>query len=298
MTETPWHLQEFKKTLTANGKLVPIVNQLLINRRLESTRDTDHLHPSEICKKDWCPRSSWYTIKKYPKTEESFTFQRLNVFEEGHSIHSKWQNWLKDAGVLVEAEMPISNEEYMLLGHADGLVDTGTERFLIEIKSVGIGTFRFENYDLYKDAKGNGDEMWKKLRQPFPSHVRQAMLYMYATGVHDLVFLYEWKATQEVKEFTVTFQPELISGVLSACAVVKKCVASGIPPMRPAWIESPENKTCKQCPYKKTCWRENNDTDTAPHEHNGEVPEQVHPSEQTGRRDTGNTVVPRRIIRH
>ena len=113
MSETPWHLQEFKKSLTSNGTLVPIVQKVLIEKRLKSTRDTKHLHPSEICKKDWCPRSSWYAIKDYPKTEESFSFQRLNVFEEGHLIHAKWQNWMTEAGVSVKAELPIKDEDHL-----------------------------------------------------------------------------------------------------------------------------------------------------------------------------------------
>lgn len=297
MTETPWHLQEFKKTLTSNGTLVPIVHQLLISKRLTSTRDTEHLHPSEICKKDWCPRSSWYTIKGYQKQDESFTFQRLNVFEEGHHIHRKWQNWLTEAGVMVQAELPIQDDEYLLLGHADGHVRINDEDLLIEIKSVGVGTFRFENYDLFKECEGNGDEMWKKLRQPFPSHVRQAMLYMHATGIHKLIFLYEWKATQEVKEFTVKFQPEFIEGVLAACSMVKKCVTSGIPPMRPTWVETADNKTCKMCPYKATCWREDESSDTTPAHSDREVQHEVQPARAPRGRDSSDTVVPRRVIR-
>jgi len=302
MTDTPWYLQEFKKSLTANGTLVPVVHQLLIEKRLKSTRDTEHLHPSEICKKDWCPRSSWYTIKGYEKNDESFTFQRLNVFEEGHLIHRKWQDWLTEAGVMVKAELPISDDDHLLLGHADGHVNINGKDMLIEIKSLGVGTFRFENYDLYKECNGNGDEMWKKLRTPFPSHVRQAMLYMHATGIHDLVFLYEWKATQEVKEFTVKFMPELVEPILSACVMVKKCVASGIPPMRPAWIEDEKNKTCKQCPYSKTCWRDYGTRDETsdqftPEVNDGEVQRELQPPQPSDSGDAGDSGEPRRVIR-
>lgn len=298
MTDTPWHLQEFRKSLTSNGTLVPIVQQLLIDKRLKSTRDTAHLHPSEICKKDWCPRSSWYTIKGYPKKEDAFTFQRLNIFEEGHHIHRKWQTWLEEAGVMVQSELPIQDDEYLLLGHADGHIRVNDKDMLIEIKSVGAGTFRFENYDLFKECDGNGDEMWKRLRQPFPSHVRQAMLYMHATGIHHLIFLYEWKATQDVKEFSVKYQPELIESILSTCSVVKKCVASGIPPMRPAWVENADNKTCKQCPYRTTCWREDeSDQFTNTDVPDGQVQGEVQPPRKTRGRDSTDPQLPRRIVR-
>lgn len=296
MTELPWHLQEYKKTLTAKGKVIPIVQEHLLKTRLESTRDTAHLHPSEIAKKDWCPRSSWYTIKGYKKEqEEKFAFQRLNVFAEGHAIHAKWQGWLEDAGVLAGVwqcssticnhrwdatspqacpvcgtikplykEVPVQNTEHHLLGHADGIVDNGKDApFLIEIKSVGAGTIRFENYGLFKDSDGNPDAMWKSVRQPFQSHVRQAMLYMYCTGIHTMVFIYEWKATQEVKEFVIQFQQELVDPLLSACETVVRALDSSIPPMRPEWVTDSEHKTCKQCPYKNTCWKESDENNTA-----------------------------------
>lgn len=288
MTDIPWHLQEFKKSLTSNGKVVPIVQEHLINLRLNSTRDTAHLHPSEIAKKDWCPRSSWYTIKGYEAMDEKFGFQRLNVFAEGHNIHAKWQGWLRDAGVLkgvwacskhacghrweatspkecpecktpepLYREVPVKNEQFHILGHADGIVDTGkSEPFLIEIKSVGVGTIRFENYELFKESDGNPDEMWKRIRQPFQSHVRQAMLYMYCTGIHTMVFIYEWKATQEVKEFTVQFQQELVDPILASCETVVRALDSTVPPMRPSWVEGPDHKTCKTCPHRKSCWKD------------------------------------------
>lgn len=293
MTDIPWHLQEFKKGLTSRDKVIPIVQTHLANQRLNSTRDTDHLHPSEISKKDWCPRSSWYKIMGYEGADEKFSFQRLNVFAEGHAIHAKWQGWLRDAGVLAGTwecnsdvcgnrftgvspkqcpscgtprpnyrEVPISNERYHILGHADGIVDTGKEGehpFLIEIKSLGVGTIRFENYDLFKECEGKPDEMWKRIRQPFPSHVRQAMLYMYCTGISTMVFIYEWKATQEVKEFTVRFQQELVDPILASCEVVVRALDSSIPPMRPAWVTDSSHNTCKYCPYKGTCWKEDNE---------------------------------------
>ena len=343
MSETPWHLQEYKKALTTKGKVVPLVQGLLIQQRLDSNRDTLHLHPSEISKKDWCPRSSWYTIKGYKGIEDKFGFQRLNVFAEGHSIHSKWQNWIKDLGFLkgmwqcsstvcnhkwedtspkacpscgipypLYREVPVTNEYHRILGHADGIVDTGKEPpFLIELKSVGAGTVRYESYDIFKDADGNPDEMWKRIRQPFPSHVRQAMLYMYCTGIHTMVFIYEWKATQDVKEFVVQFQQELVDPILTACETVTKALDSSIPPMRPAWVDNSDHKTCKTCPHKKTCWKEDNDntndnttraidtdnTDTITNDSPGAVQQEVHIATTPDIGDSTVTRVSGRVIR-
>lgn len=258
MTDTPWHLKNYKNTLNSRYRVVPVVEDVLIREQLNSTRDTLHLHPSEICKKDWCPRSSWYTIRGYEKTERPLSFQTLNIFAEGHAIHAKWQKWLMDAGVLEQAEVPISNEEYLLLGHADGIINDKKGKAILEIKSVGAGTIRMEDFEAFSTSS-TPDEMWKKVRQPFMTHLRQVNLYMYCTGIHEAVFIYEWKATQEVKEFSVKFQPHLIESILAGCQSVIRGLESGIPPMRPVWIEDSSHKVCKTCPYKNVCWKEDKD---------------------------------------
>jgi len=252
---TPWHLKNYRNSLTSHGRLVPAVEKILIKEQLESTRDTLHLHPSEICKRDWCPRSSWYTIKGYERKDKPLSFQTLNIFAEGHNIHGKWQAWLMDAGILEKPEVPIYDEEHLIMGHADGIINDSKGRAVLEIKSVGAGTIRMEDFDLFSNST-TPDEMWKKVRKPFMTHLRQINLYMYCLGIHDGVFIYEWKATQDVKEFAVRFQPELIEDILTSCRLVVRALESGIPPMRPAWIEDSSNKTCKACPYNEVCWKE------------------------------------------
>lgn len=258
MTDTPWHLKNYKNTLSSTGRIVPVVERFLMREQLNSTRDTEHLHPSEICKRDWCPRSSWYTIKGYEKAQESYTFQKLSIFAEGHNIHGKWQAWLMDAGILENPEVPIYNEEYRIMGHADGIIKDKQGRAVLEIKSVGAGTIRMEDYELFKDAK-TPEEAWKKVRQPFYSHLRQLNLYMFCLDIHEGIFIYEWKATQDVKEFHVKYQPFLIEDILSGCKSVIHSLETGIPPSRPTLAESPASKMCKSCPYVKECWKESDD---------------------------------------
>jgi len=283
-------MHNYKNLLKMNGRVLPTVAiQLLKSKKQkDKKRDTSFFHPSELAKRDWCPRASWYTIKNEVKADENFSFQRLNVFEEGHAIHHKWQTWLWEAGVLEGnfrcgsckhlwwdlspnhcpecgstialsyAEVPVKDEEYGIRGSADGIVSDKKGRTLIEIKSVGIGTVRFEDFDLYKQYEENPnmgiDGLWKKIRQPFPSHVRQGMLYMHCTGIHDLTFIYEWKPSQEVKEFSIKYLPHLVQPILDSCRVLLVALQQKIPPMRPAWAETATCSGCKYCPYKNTCW--------------------------------------------
>ena len=288
MSVDPWYKKNYKDMLKYNGRLLPLVNEQAMKASIErnSHRDTDHLHPSELSKKDWCPRSAWYKIMKYPAASESLSFSRLNVFEEGHSIHNKWQTWLWKAGVLsgdwycescnhrwsavapttcamcsstriVYREVPIHNDEHRILGHADGLVVDKSGEALIEIKSVGIGTVRFEKPGLYADY-ANGqltiDEVWKMIKSPFASHIRQGNLYMHCTGVHTIIFLYEWKPTQEVKEFIVNYNEDIVNPILDNCKLVLNHLESGVTPSRPDWAAK-TSAGCKYCPYIKECWK-------------------------------------------
>jgi CRISPR/Cas system-associated exonuclease Cas4 (RecB family) len=314
---------DYLKLLTMNGRVLPTVAiQILKDRDArESTRDTAHIHPSDLAKRDWCPRANWYTIREQPKDPENFAFQRLNVFAEGHYIHAKWQDWLNHAGVLegwwqcsnticnhkweaispkscpscgtpypLYREVPLSNEEHMILGHADGIINDANGRALIEIKSVGLGTVRFEAPDLFNSyQKGDItlDGLWKKIRQPFPSHIKQGLLYMYCTGIHEMVYLYEWKPTQEVKEFVVGFTPELVQPMLDNCKRLMTALQKDIPPMRPMWAESSSSTGCKYCSYKKTCWRSEDDNDNdEPDTRNGFVPTKLSITKKTKRSTT------------
>ena len=291
MSDQPWYLQNYKTASAAkSGRVLPKVELALVKKveARNSTRDTVHLHPSELSKKDWCPRSSVYTITGVPKAPESLNFQRLNVFEEGHSIHHKWQTWLWESGILIGKwectacgeiwmgkspstcpgrycgsteiryrEVPIRDDEHRIIGHSDGEIEDAKGRALIEVKSVGIGTVRFEKPSLYADYENKTltiDEVWKNIKQPFASHIRQGNLYMHCRKLDTIVFIYEWKPSQQVKEFEVKYNPELVAPILAGCKNVINHLEQETVPERPDWATSSKCSGCKYCPFKKVCW--------------------------------------------
>lgn len=287
--ETPWYLKEYQKSLKSRGRLLPLAEmQLIKSQQMRNAfRDTQHLHPSELSKKHWCPRASYYTITGEVKKEERLTFSRLNVFEEGHAIHHKWQTLLWKAGVLSGdwdcetcdhtwaatapntcpscggvrlryREVPVHNAEYRILGHSDGKVVDKQGTALVEVKSVGVGTVRFEKPKLFADYSSGMltiDGLWQNIKQPFASHVRQGNLYLFCTGIEEIVFIYEWKPTQEVKEFTVRYNEEIVKPILDGCKRVIECLSENVAPERPDWAESKDCTGCKYCPYQKACWK-------------------------------------------
>jgi CRISPR/Cas system-associated exonuclease Cas4 (RecB family) len=292
--------KDMKRLLNSPYRLLAPVERLLLEKNLVNNeeRDSLHLHPSEICKKDWCPRSSWYKIQGYPSPPESFSLQRLNIFAEGHLIHKKWQDWLTEAGVLEAAEVPLKDDEHHIIGHADGIISDKNGRAVLEIKSLGVGTIRMEDYGLfapYGKKEITIDELWASIKQPFSSHVRQTQIYMHCLGIHNAVILYEWKATQDVKEFSIQFQPDIVDSILASCHTVVRALEEQTPPERPSWL-SQEHRVCKSCPYKKECWNESS-LKQEPSRPDGEVSIEVRSPQQTVTGHTDNTREPRRVIR-
>ncbi len=195
------------------GVLLPAIEEYMLRKHADgddSGRDTKHLHPSEMAKADWCPRSSWFRMKGYapePTAEKSFSFFMENIWENGHDIHTKWQHRLWEMGVLTGAfgcyhcehgwyavapkvcpkcdsallyynEVPLFDDELLIIGHADGEV-TGNDdypigRGLIELKSIAPGTLRIEDPKLYKQYQDGLriDKLWGEIKRPCPSHVR------------------------------------------------------------------------------------------------------------------------------
>src|SRR4051794_2675167 len=88
------------------GLLTELRGYLLRKSKEEiSDRRQDVIHPSEMAKKEWCPRQTYYRIAKTPidpgtDPTRLYSFQMANVFAEGHHIHAKYQGWLADMGRL------------------------------------------------------------------------------------------------------------------------------------------------------------------------------------------------------
>lgn len=181
-------LARFAAARKNNNDLLADCERLLLREADEpqmqngAVRSNLVIHPSEMAKADWCPRSTYLRIKlaregKLPPTEPAH-FQLENIFEEGHAYHHKWQGrfrrmgrlrgrWFCEAcehrwvatsppdcpecgapeGAITYHEVGLRDEEHLISGSADGEVVALAEDaddVLIEVKSVGEGTVRQE----------------------------------------------------------------------------------------------------------------------------------------------------------
>jgi hypothetical protein len=264
------------------------------------------VHPSEMASDHWCPRATYYRLTGTPAEVQPHSLAMEITFATGTDIGVKWQNWFWDLGtlrglfrchqcnllfeavsphecprcefgrdLLEYAEVPLNNDEYMIVGSADGDVyrperDAWT---LVEFKSMNANGIRMEAPKLVEqysyehvDEEGkrhtgvDWDQLWKGIRIPFASHLRQGMLYCFCLGRKEIVFIYEAKfLTTWPKEFEIRFNPVLIEDRLEGCLVVRDGIDKNRPPKRPIWAE-PKHRACTYCAFKSTCWRSDANT--------------------------------------
>jgi len=68
---------------------------------LPNDRDATVIHPSEMAKRDWCPRATWHRLLGHPAKEARPIPLTLSmIFAEGTESGKKWQNWTRDMGIL------------------------------------------------------------------------------------------------------------------------------------------------------------------------------------------------------
>lgn len=296
-------LQRLKKTYGSDDVILPLLERHVMKTAgNDPDRNTHVLHPSDMSHKEWCHRHDYYRIIDTPIEKESKanpSFRMANIFEEGHTIHGKYQTWLWEMGVLHGwwrcydchhrwealspelcpacgrarihyAEVPLRRSGSLIGGHSDGAVHnldgyTG----LIEIKSIGIGTLRFEAerlYNQYIDQNLTLDNLWWRINRPFATHMRQGQIYLWLAWprYEQITFIYESKFNQAAKEFVVQYNPTVIAPLLEKARLVSHAVDTGKPPPRPDWAEDAASKICSSCVYRLTCWSLHDTTSNHP----------------------------------
>lgn len=258
------------------GRLLPPLERHLLALPPDDRR-SDIIHPSALSKSDWCPRAQWFWIKGYPAKKDRTGLRTQSIFDEGHHIHNKYQQWFwsmgnlygkfvcigcgwfgweqapqrcpkchKERAFLLYREVPFEVPQWQMAGHADGWIKGCGDDVIIEIKSVGTGTVRLEAPTMFGQYEGDLDLIWCNLKHPFASHLKQANLYCAMVAEtqkeapKEIVFLYECKANQAAKEFIVPHDRRLVQPLIDGAIRVKEHIEKGTPPDCP-------HENCKQC---------------------------------------------------
>ena len=255
-------LKKFVDVGKKNTRVLGSLERHLMAKPKDRSRRTDVLHPSEMVGSDWCHRASYFQLQgEEPISARTNSFRLASVFAEGHAIHAKWQSWLQDMGVLfgkwycyeceeffwggsdchdgplVYREVPLFYEPLRIYGHSDGWLTGLGDPMMLEIKSVGVGTLRWEAPELLMDNDNDFDKAWKAINAPFMKHIMQVQIYMklaellnYENYPQEAVIIYENKANQEAKEFVVKKSDFGISHLFDAAAMIVKALKTNTPP--------------------------------------------------------------------
>lgn len=276
-------LRSYLDASKRESRLIAHVERHILTRPAEDRRQ-DILHPSDLVKAEWCALHAYHALTgNYVPTSERPGLRLQSIFDEGHAIHAKWQRYIQDMGNLWGKynchehgefvglggkcpyahgdcphvdyrEVTLISEKHKIAGHTDGWVKGLGDDFLIEIKSIGTGTLRFEAPSLLAQCDGDLELAWRRIRQPFHTHLMQGQVYLHLchlmaeqglveTAPKEIVFIYELKANQDYKEFTVGYDPEYTSEIFDNALDVAWAVDNQKPP---ACSIDPVNG-CKRC---------------------------------------------------
>lgn len=268
---------KLKKFLDAgknNTRVLGSVERYLISKPRDKSRRTDVLHPSEMVDPYWCHRASYFQLMGHePISNRTMTLSLASVFEEGHAIHARWQRWFQEMGNLYGKwhclecdemfwgdvhchegpleyrEVPLFYEPLRIFGHSDGWLKGFGEDLMLEIKSVGEGTLRFEAPELFAEHDYDFKKTWDALDAPFMKHIMQVQIYMklaellgYENCPQEAVLIYEAKPNQTHKEFVVQKSDFGIKHLFEAAEKIVAAVKKGEPPLCNIKAEG-----CKRC---------------------------------------------------
>jgi hypothetical protein len=199
-----------------------------VDKHLQLTqqdRFDQFLHPSEMSRSDWCHRADWFRLRgAVPLKKTQVTgLIASRIFEEGHTIHTKWQKWLSEMGIIwgiwqcvickerryawadaltagvcpslsdggphiwAYQEVPLQDHLGLSMrGHADGIINPSrNEPLLLEIKSIGPGTLRALDVMGHDDHDDDAWQHFTKVSRPLKSHVVQTMIYLRLAEEHN-----------------------------------------------------------------------------------------------------------------
>ena len=206
-------LKAFLNTSKRETRLMGAVERHVLSKPFDE-RDMSYIHPSDIIKDDWCALAQYHAVTgNYVETRDKTPARLASIFEEGHTIHAKWQNWFAEMGVLygywdctacgrskhmtlpghmahgvpctdiggttTYGEVSLRSDKHMIRGHADGWIKGLGDDCLIEIKSIGSGGIRMEAPAIMAQSDDNVEKAWKNIKTPFRGHQLQGQVYLH-----------------------------------------------------------------------------------------------------------------------
>lgn len=176
-----------------------------------------------------CPRQVFFKFKNVPKAKMDARI--LRIFEHGEYLHRNIFNILYRLRIGVTTEISIPAQE-IVSGRADAILCIDNENYVLDIKSMNSMVFR-------------------GLTAPKTENLYQIQLYIHFFNIQKGILLYIDKDRQELKEFIVNYDAELVKSLLQNFESLKDKIESDeVPQVLPDY---PKNWQCTYCQFREIC---------------------------------------------
>jgi hypothetical protein len=200
--------------LGKDGFFTRKLNNCLIKSQYKFTR-SHVIRPSEI---GGCTRKIVSSILGIG-SDELVTPQQQRIFDNGNYVHKRYlKSYIPRIGCVAKVkdidgkikefiDFPIENKEYWLKGKPDAIIfnDENGLPYIFELKSIK-------------------QELFIGLQQPDPSYIAQVHIYMFLTNIPRAIVFYENKNTQDIKEFEILKDQNLLDSLLLKIKLIQKYV--------------------------------------------------------------------------
>lgn len=237
-------LRDFNRSSSAQVEARKFRLELELNGMQGSLhRDYSIFHPSSLelgsDQPSVCLRKLYYGIQAERSASNGMWDQQTrNRFEVGHDAHGKYQGWLKwddpdNFSLEVTAEIPYLK----MRGSCDGVFDwpLSTGR----VAKIGL------------EIKTASEKSWMSMKNlPLLKHRDQAACYAAGLGLDAVIFLYECKNDQRLKEFVQPWsklEPRWERIEMRLTELIKHLEEGTLPTPRLKKYE------CDACPFQGQC---------------------------------------------
>ena len=183
-----------------------------------------------------CPRY-WYLAFDGQIFEDHADAYGAANMTAGSLSHGRIQTAMRDAGILIEDEFMIKNEDPPIFGYGDVMLDWQGEPLLGEIK-----TMMNEGFE-YRKASGKAKT----------GHMIQLLIYMKILKKKNAVMIYENKNNHELLLIPVEVNDHYRRWVDQAFDWMREVRKAWVDRTLPTKNYRSNSKICKTCPIKKAC---------------------------------------------
>ena len=203
-----------------------LIDKFYLDRQKD--KEQHHFYITDAGK---CGRAIFFKFKNAPRQDMNANI--LRMFDHGDHIHQLIMKPLLSLREIhvVASEVNIPPQK-IISGRADAILSDGKDLYILDIKSMNSMVFR-------------------KLESPKEENIDQVQLYMHFFKVKKGILLYVNKDNQELKEFTLDYNPLRVETLIESLEDLKVKIDSDIIPERQAgW---PSDWQCQYCQFKEIC---------------------------------------------